>query len=276
MPKCCGCNSSGACKFCVCARSGRRCLNCSPSQHNRCLNFALPGITAPAKTSRQSSGSSFPSKSKRSSLSKASLSSSSPSSSSCPPFLPATRASKAWKTSAIGVSAGAGESSGIASNVQTAANAVAAAAAHVNEVRNAHADKTAEMADGQQTGVSQKSVMKGVNSLPGSNDVIDSQQQLGNADDNHDACLDSSVVDWQKGIGSLPDFPPSAEPVTTVLPGIDLNTRDTNNMLRSTESGQATATGEIVRPKLPDFTPSSMTDCSLAAQCVPGAVGQSR
>ena len=262
MPKCCGCNSSGACKFCVCARSGRRCLNCSPSQHNRCLNFALPGTTAPAKPARPSSGSSFPSKSKRSSLSKASSSSSSPSSSSCPPFLPATRASKAWKTSATGVSAGAGESSGIASNVQTAANAVAAAAAHVNEVRNAHADKTAEMADGQQTGVSQKSVMKGVNSLPGSNDVIDSQQQLGNADDYHNACLDSGVLDWQKGIGSLPDFPPSAEPVTTVLPGIDSNTRDTNNMLRSTESGQATATGEIVRPKLPDFTPSSMTDFS--------------
>ena len=133
--------------------------------------------------------------------------------------MPAARASKASKTSAIGVSAGAGERSGIALNVQTAANAVAAAAADVNEVRNAHADTAAEIADGQQTDVSQKSAMKGVKSSPGSNDVIngainplDSQQQLGNAVDNQDACSDSGVLDWQKGIGSLPDFPASAEP----------------------------------------------------------------
>ena len=106
MPKCCGCNSSGACKFCSCVRFQRRCSNCSPSQYNRCCNLALPGATPlpktrlkplkplrPLKPPKPSSTVSFAKSSKRSSLSSpsSSLSStSSPSSPSSPPFLPAS------------------------------------------------------------------------------------------------------------------------------------------------------------------------------------------
>ena len=116
MPKCCACNSSGSCKFCVCVPSNRRCTNCSPSQHSRCENIALPGTTRTtrttslAKPSRVSASTSKPSK--RCSLSLRSVSSSrssSPLASSCPPSLVASNAEK------TGVSAAADQNAGVAS-----------------------------------------------------------------------------------------------------------------------------------------------------------------
>ena len=107
MPKCCACNSSGSCKFCVCVRSNRRCSNCSPSQHSRCENTALSGTT---RTARITSSLGKPSRvtstskpSKRCSLSLRSVSSSrssSPLASSCPPSLVASNAEKAGASAA--------------------------------------------------------------------------------------------------------------------------------------------------------------------------------
>ena len=103
MPKCCACNSSGLCKLCVCVRLKRRCLNCAPSQHNRCCNLTLPGThatpvaktvaSAKLPTRGSTTGKRYKSSSSpASSFSSAVVSSSSAvvSSSSCPPSLPDT------------------------------------------------------------------------------------------------------------------------------------------------------------------------------------------
>ena len=121
MPKCCACNSSGSCKFCVCVRSNRRCSNCSPSQHSRCENTALSGTT---RTARITSSLGKPSRvtstskpSKRCSLSLRSVSSSrssSPLASSCPPSLVASNAEKAGASAAGDQNAGVvGENSAL-------------------------------------------------------------------------------------------------------------------------------------------------------------------
>ena len=114
-------------------RSKRRCSNCSPCQHNRCCNAALPGATPLPKPAKRPSLSS----SKRSSLPLLSSSSSSALASSCPPSLPAARASICAKTNA-GASAGAGRAGadvGVSSAAKTAANAADSVAGDVAEER---------------------------------------------------------------------------------------------------------------------------------------------
>ena len=110
MPKCCGCNGSGSCKTCVCTRQKRRCSNCTPSQHNRCCNIALPGSTPLTghKPSPNLSNLSLSKPKKRTFLSSTSLSGSSSSSSPCPPSLATSTASEAVKSRDVaGAHAGA-------------------------------------------------------------------------------------------------------------------------------------------------------------------------
>ena len=38
MTKCCLCNNSGRCRNCKYSKSRRKCTNCNPANHNRCLN----------------------------------------------------------------------------------------------------------------------------------------------------------------------------------------------------------------------------------------------
>ena len=59
MPRCCYCNTGGRCKSCTCVRNGRKCLNCVPSNHSRCLNSHLPGQVPPLSDARSSLPSSF-------------------------------------------------------------------------------------------------------------------------------------------------------------------------------------------------------------------------
>ena len=42
MTKCCLCNSSGRCKSCRCTTQGKRCTNCNPLHHDRCMNWKSP------------------------------------------------------------------------------------------------------------------------------------------------------------------------------------------------------------------------------------------
>ena len=82
MPKCCSCGSSGTCKACTCARGRRRCIDCIPSRHSRCVNVALPGDTSKLVVQRNLSSQSalslrrLPPRASPSSLSSSSFSSS--------------------------------------------------------------------------------------------------------------------------------------------------------------------------------------------------------
>ena len=43
MAPCCSCNSSGTCRKCRCAKSGKPCANCAPSRRACCQNLTPPG-----------------------------------------------------------------------------------------------------------------------------------------------------------------------------------------------------------------------------------------
>ena len=49
MPVCCWCNGGGRCKFCICAKSGRSCVDCLPSRKGHCYSNAPNN--APSTTS---------------------------------------------------------------------------------------------------------------------------------------------------------------------------------------------------------------------------------
>ena len=42
--KCCSCNASGSCQNCVYVKGGRRCRNCAPQNHSRCVNGMSTGM----------------------------------------------------------------------------------------------------------------------------------------------------------------------------------------------------------------------------------------